>query len=137
MKEFTPVEYVDASGKPWAPSIESLQSRPKAKRERPAEWHKGWVVVGHKPGECEAARRERESQLREWASMTDDARKKAIKDGLREPKPWDEDQWRLRAKKHFGRSRPFEIPAAADDMSALLRRAGWEDVEIIEQAKRK
>lgn len=130
-----PIEYVNASGTPWAPSDESLRKRPKAKKERPKEWHKGWAVVGHRPGECAEAAARHAEEAAEWAAKTDEQRASALKSGVREPKPWDEERWRRTARKHPLR-KPFEIPQAAEQMAELALRGGWEDVEIIELCQR-
>lgn len=130
-----PVDYVTPSGAAWQPS--SAKSGPKPKREAPEEYHRGWIVVGHEPGECARARAERERAIEEARKMDDAERASAYKTGWREPKPWDEAQWRASARKHKLRSRPFEIESSAEQMAEMARKAGWEDVEVIELAKRK
>ncbi len=53
------------------------------------------------------------------------------------PAPWDEAKWRIAATKKRLRAKPFSIPQAAEEMAELCRRSGFEDVEVIELAKRK
>ncbi len=131
-----PPEYVNASGQPWSPS-QQKPTRPKAKKEAPEEWHKGFDVVGRDPGACEAARLKREQERIEWDVMPEDTRAKLLKEGKRKPSPWDEAKWRIAAPKKRLRAKPFSIPGAAQEMAELCRRSGFEDVEVIELAKRK
>lgn len=108
----------------------------KAQKEAPEEWHKGWIVAGHRPGECAEAEKKRAAEVFFWESLSDEDRSDAMKDGKRAPKPWNEDEWRRMAPKHSLR-RPFAIESAAEEMKLMAERAGWEDVEVTELARRK
>ncbi len=130
-----PLEFVNASGQPWAPSEIRPKIRPK--KEAPEEWHKGFDVVGRDPGACAAAKALRDQECIEWDVMPEDARAKLLKEGKRKPSPWDEAKWRIAAPKKRLRAKPFSIPQAAQEMAELCRRAGFEDVEVTELAKRK
>ena len=129
--------HVNVNGEPWNPRHAALVPPPKAKREAEAEWHKGWLVVGHRPGECAAAEVARADEIRRWANMSDYELQQALRDRKREPKPWNEEEWRRTGRKHPAHARPFEVPQAAEEMKLLAIRSGWEDVEVTELAKRK
>ena len=105
------------------------------KREGPAEYHKGWTVEGYPPGMIDEAERLANQNVARWAAMTDEQRAKAEKDGDRAPKPWDLNQWLISTKPKKVRSRPYEVPEAAQQCRELAVRSGWQHVRVIEQKK--
>lgn len=98
-------------------------------------YHKGWRVVGHPPGVMEAARSLRESELARWAGMSEQRKIDARASGEREPKPWDEAQWRRTTTPKAVRSKPYEVPEAAEVCAEMARGAGWLDVVVVEQKR--
>lgn len=106
-----------------------------AKRDAPDEYHRGWLVEGYPPGMIEEAQRLTEGNCARWAAMSDEQRARAEKDGERAPKAWDLAQWLIRTKPKRVRSRPYEIPSAADECRAIAERGGWEHVRVTEVKK--
>lgn len=94
------------------------------KRDAPDRFHKGWKVTGV------------------WMGALQDARAKAEKDAKaareigREPKEWNEQQWLMNAKGKPIRSKPYEVPEAAEECKALAEKSGlWLRVQVIEIKK--
>jgi hypothetical protein len=77
----------------------------------------------------ESAQAWRESEIARWLRMSESDNKAAKARGEREPKPWDEAEWRRTTTKKAVRSKPYEIPSSAEECAALALRAGWLDVE--------
>jgi hypothetical protein len=102
--------------------------RPKASSV-PETVHRGWRVLGHPPGAMESAQAWRESEIARWLRMSESDNKAAKGRGEREPKPWDEAEWRRTTTKKAVRSKPYEIPAAAEACAELASRVGWIDIE--------
>lgn len=131
-------DFVDIHGNPV--SIERLAAQAKKKPKAaassgPESSHMGWRVVGHPAGACEAAHAENVVAWRQWNSHDGAARGAAIARGERSPDMWDETLWRLRTKKRNINGRPYGVPAAAEQCAELARKAGWEDVEVLELRK--
>lgn len=134
------MDYVNASGQPINPyhTPSALAPKPpKAKKEGPAEYHKGWRVVGYAPGRIAEAEARRRKDIDEWAALDDKTRSKKLAEGLRAPMPWDEEIWRQRNKPTAVRARPFEVVSAAEQLREMALRSGWQYVEVVELAKRK
>jgi hypothetical protein len=105
------MNFVNYAGQPV--SIDStLHARPKVQREE-RSFHSGWRVVGIKPGE----------------------REEAMALAKRNKVAWDEDRWLMSAKRAAVRSKPYEVPQAAQECKALAERAGWLRCEILEIKK--
>lgn len=116
----------------------ALQTKRKAVIERPAEFHKGFKVVGHPPPPAlEQARTLAIKRWQDWQALTDEERKKRRAEGEREPKLWDESVWRSTTKPKAVRSKPYEVPEAAEQCAAMARKAGWLDVAVVAIAKSK
>ncbi len=131
MKEsqgLVPVEFVSDRGMPV--NLYAHPPKPRPKRDDEPEYHKGWVVVGHPPGACEAAKVKHKAAQRFYLDMAPADRK-----GLRDPGLWSEEAWRRTKKTRL--RKPFEIESSADEMAALARKSGWEDVEVIQLTRRK
>lgn len=94
-----------------------------------SSYHKGFRVVGHKAGAMEEARQQSEHDHAGYLRLTPAER---LQRGMKQPKPWDEESWRRNSKKDSVRSKPYEILEAAEQCAEMARKAGWEDVEIIE-----
>ena len=106
-----------------------------SKAERPDEYHRGYSVEGFPPGFIDAAQKQADDSLAAWHAMSNEKREAAEKDGRREPKPWDLDQFLIRTKRKKVRSRPYEVEAAASECKALAERAGWTHVIVNELKK--
>ena len=113
------------------------QARRKAVTEKPAEFHKGFKVVGHPPPALEQARTLAIKRWQDWHALNDEERKKRRAEGEKEPKPWDEPVWRSTTKPKAVRSKPYEVPEAAEQCAAMARKAGWLDVAVVAIAKSK
>lgn len=127
-----PIDFV-VGGKVVSESMlldSATKRQPKARAEV-SEYHKGYRVVGHPPGALEAAAKFRAEQLALWSSYDEEDRRRAKKRGEKEPRPWDEEQWRRNTHKKPIRSKPYEIPTAADLCAEMARKAGWIDVEVV------
>lgn len=105
------------------------------KKDAPAEFHKGFRVEGHPPGALESAREAAIKECEEWGRLTEKERNRRTSEGMRSPKPWDEDTWRARTKLKPVRSKPYELAQAADVCADMARKAGWLDVRVIELKK--
>lgn len=130
-----PIQYVNHRGDPvYVPTITGRGARgqPKFNRAR-EEWHKGFIVIGHKPGAVEQARLECEQAMREWQRTVaaGEAGKK------KPPKAWDEKEWRATAMLHRVQSRPLEVPSAAEHLKALAEQHGWTEVRVEAWERRK
>lgn len=106
---------VNIHGQPRMPSKAAIDPTPKQKREPPAEYHKGWRVVGIPPGELEAAR--------------------AAHIRARLDKAFDQDAWAQRFKKKPVRSKAYSLPQAAAECKALAERCGWLHVDVVALTK--
>lgn len=115
----------------------ALQTKRKAVIERPAQFHKGFKVVGHPPLAMEQARQAAIKRWQDWRALNDEERKKRRAEGEKEPKPWDETSWRSTTKPKAVRSKPYEVPEAAEQCAAMARKAGWLDVAVVAIAKSK
>lgn len=94
-------------------------------RERPAEYHNGWRVQGIPPGVLEEARAT-------YKRESDFARQQG-----KQPKDWNEENWLMNAKRKPVRSKPYEVPQAAEECKAMAEKAGWLRVEVVELKKSK
>lgn len=106
-------------------SIERLAAQAPKKKARPQKdsFHNGWRVQGIPPGALEDARKAADAEAAH-------ARRQG-----QEPKAWDEQHWLMNAKRKPVRSKPYEIPAAAEECRRLAQAAGWLRVEIVELKK--
>lgn len=131
------IEYIIGGQVVSADDIARFRVKPKARSGGSADdsYHKGFRVVGHPPGAMESAHEDRKADRYAWTAMSEQQRASALKEGRREPRPWDEAAWRMNTKKRPIRSKPYSIPQAAQDCKALAERAGWIDVEIIEMKR--
>jgi len=98
--------------------------KPKKAKAEEKSYHNGWRVQGIPPGQLQEAREARERLVR-----------MAEKSGGREIKRWDEAHYLMNAKRKPVRSKPFEIPQAAQECKALAEKSGWLRVEIVELKK--
>lgn len=97
----------------------------KPKKEQAAEYHNGWRVQGIPPGALEEARNEHRR-----ASL-------AATENGKAPKEWDEEHWLMNSKRKPVRSKPYEVPEAAQECKALAEKSGWLRVEVVELKKEK
>lgn len=121
------VAYVNYAGQPVRLDS-SLHAKTKAKREEKS-FHNGWRVIGIPPGLMEETR---EQHNKDRATAMSRAEREK---GIKIPKPWDEDFWRNNFKKKPIRSKPYEIPEAAQACKSLAEKAGWTFIEIVEIKK--
>lgn len=131
-----PLDFVNVYGDPVSITPGGV-SKPKPRREQPAEWHKGWSVEGYPPGAIEAGRVSTEREYAAWQALSGEEQAKRIRAGERPPKPYTLEGWLSKNKPKKVRARPFETPTGAKDMAALAAGSGWERVEVVELAKRK
>ncbi len=115
------LQFVNIHGEPVGTSGPEIKRK---RRDQPDSFHNGWRVVGIPPGELEAARDSHERVTR-FAQTS----------GGRMPKPWDEAHWLMNARKKAVRSKPYEVPAAAQSCAALAEKSGWLRVEVVELKK--
>lgn len=133
-----PITYMVGGREVSADTLISSNPRKTApKREGPDEYHKGWSVEGYPPGMIAEAERIARDRLARWSAMTDEQRRKAESQGDRAPKPWDLNQWLIATKPKKVRSKPYEIPEAAQECGRLAVKAGWEHVRVTELKKAK
>lgn len=98
-------------------------------------YHKGWRVAGHPPGSMETAKALADEAWLRWERKDEAQKAKAMRGGEKPPKPWDEAAWHLRAPLKAVRSKPYEVPEAADECRLLALKSGWMDVVVIEMKK--
>lgn len=110
-----------------AVSIERLAAaKPKRpKKEQAESYHNGWRVQGIPPGALEDAYKGHLAQ----AAM--------LRAGGKEAKEWSEEHWLMNAKRKPVRSKPYEVPQAAQECKAMAEKAGWLRVEVVELKKEK
>lgn len=98
--------------------------------ERGETMHKGYAVVGRPPGAIKSSQELAERLCAEWASMSGAKRSEALKNGQRPPLAWDLNRY-LKTKPPRVRSKPYEIPSAAEECAEMARKTGWEYVEVV------
>jgi hypothetical protein len=116
------VEYVNFMGERVALDSSKHAKPKKAKNDKPKSFHNGWRVVGIPPGTLEDARSEHAKAVKAAGTMP----------GAKLPKEWDEGNWLMNAKRRPVRSKPYEIPEAAEQCKEMAERAGWLRVEVVE-----
>jgi len=105
-------------------------SAPKIKRppaDTSQKFHKGFRVEGHPPGAMEAAEKSQKAELEAFLH----AQRQGQAFG-KQPKEWDERQWRMNQKKRPVRAKPYEVPEAAKVCADMATKAGWLDVVVTE-----
>ena len=115
-----------------------LASAPKASRpkaERPDQYHKGWRVMGHRPGAVDAACEAARIAFDAWEALTPTEQAAKIAKGSRAPKPWDLKAWLEKAKRKPVRSKPYSLKSAAEMCAEMARKEGWTHVEAVEISK--
>lgn len=110
------IEFVNIHGDP----VDTTR-RVKIKRESiaPAEYHKGWRVVGVSPEAVALAAKDHANR---------------ISRGILESE-FDPEKWIKNATLKPARTKPFEIESAAIECARLARSAGWHRVEVRRLAK--
>lgn len=135
------MNYVNANGQPLniagMEALAKMQRRPVAKKDAPAEFHKGWRVQGHPPGAMEEARNESERLTRLWDLQGEQQKAEALRGGERPPPTWNSRAWRTSTKKKPVRSRPYEVPEAARLCADMATKGGWLDIEVVELKRSK
>jgi hypothetical protein len=104
-----------------------------AKREStaPDKFHKGWRVVGVSPEAIEAARRDRDQAINAAIKRNAGCDAGISRIGrTMVPSPFDEAKWIEAAPLKPARTKPFEIPEAAQQCFDLAKKAGWLRLEI-------
>jgi hypothetical protein len=112
--------------------IEALTTKrkPKPKPDGPGAYHRGYRIVGHKPGGVQAAKEDADFAVQKWINTAPGDR---IRLGMRQPKVWDEIWWRNNGPKTTIKT--VDIARAADEAADLARRYGWTEVEIVALTK--
>lgn len=118
------MNYVNFMGEPVAINP-GKHAKAKTTKAQKASFHKGWRVQGIPPGALEEAR---EGHARAVKAAQTQA-------GVRMPKEWDEGHWLMNAKRKAVRSKPYEVPEAAQQCKELAEKAGWLRVEVVELKK--
>jgi hypothetical protein len=106
-------------------SLERLAAQAPKKKPKPEKgsYHNGWRVQGIPPGALEEGRKEHLAEA-------------ALKAAAGQPfKEWDEAHWLMNAKRKPVRSKPYEVPQAAEQCKQMAQAAGWLRVEIMELKK--
>lgn len=117
----TELSYVNINGAPV-----DTRPREKAKRtkpEKPAEFHKGWRVVGIPPGALEDAEKKFHADA-SYAQSKSKAKKPA--------EPWSAERWLGKARRRAVRAKPYEVPEAAKLCAEMAEKEGWLRVEVRE-----
>lgn len=70
-----------------------------------------------------------------WNGMTEDQKAQALRAGDRAPKPWDEATYVRTRKRKRVRSKPYEIPEAAEQCRAMAEKDGWQYTTVVQQKK--
>jgi hypothetical protein len=115
-----------------------LAGAPKAAKSRaepPDQYHKGWRVMGHRPGAVEAACEAARVEFDAWEALAPTEQAAKIAKGSRAPKPWDLKVWLEKAKCKPVRSKPYSLKSAADLCAEMARKEGWTHVELVELTK--
>ncbi|WP_431509770.1 hypothetical protein [Variovorax sp. DAIF25] len=110
-----------------------------AKREStgPEKYHKGWRVIGVSPEAIAAAKDERERAIQAAKKRNADYERGTNTRLGRAavPPPFDESEWIKSAPLKPARSKPFEVPEAAQLCFDMAKKAGWHRVEMRVLAK--
>jgi hypothetical protein len=109
--------------------------KPKAKRDAPDSFHRGYSVEGHPPGFPEECQKAAEAAFADWQGQTEQQKARRLKEGDRAPKPWDFNRWLLTTKRKKVRSKPYELLSAAEECKAIADRCGWTHTQIVEVKK--
>ena len=112
------VEFVNYMGQTVSTVGEKVKRATKAE---PNKWHKGWLVEGLPPGSEEKAAAEHEAKQR---ILEKQGKATAV---------FDRAFWIMSAKAKAVRAKPYEVEEAAKDCAALVEKAGWLRVRIIEK----
>lgn len=129
-------QHVNIFGDEWRPSAKSVTPLKRTRAEGPAKFHKGWRVVGVSIPAIEAAKEKREKDIK-IATEHNAAVLAGIRSGerMQVPAPWNEAAWIASAPLRPVRSKPYEIPDAAQTCADLARKAGWLRVAVEEVKK--
>ena len=122
MKSLTKVDFIVNGQVVKEADLASLYPpKPKAARH-PEPYFKGWRVEGHPPGSLEQAKADAEAAMKAWE----------VEKVGKMPRPWNEDHWHLQGKRESARSKPYQIPEAAEQCAEMVRNAGWIDARVVE-----
>jgi hypothetical protein len=94
----------------------------------PDAYHRGYRVVGHPPGAMESAHEAADEAIGNWRVLP-----QSVKSGMKEPKPFNEDQWRRNTGKKVAKTTDLHEPALL--AAEIARKSGWIDVDVIELKK--
>lgn len=115
------MNYVNYRGEQIGLIVHNVPKKPK---KEAGSYHNGWRVQGIPPGALEEAR----EASRRVAKMAEVA-------GGRPIPAFNEANWLMNAKSKAVRSKPFEVPEAAQECKALAEKFGWLRVEVVELKK--
>lgn len=120
----TPVQFVNVHGAPVSTAAVPVK---RAKREASEKFHKGFSVQGVPPGAVE------EAETAHRKEVEDIQRHNALGgEQFRLPPPWDAERWLNKARRKKVRSKPYEVPQAAEECKAMAEIAGWRRVVVVE-----
>jgi hypothetical protein len=99
-----------------------------AKRPKPelSPFHKGWRVTGLPPGSQEKAEQDHATEI----ARVQDHNAAHPSNRIRVPKPWDAEFWLRTARGIAVRSKPYELPEAAQQCAEMAEKAGWLRVRV-------
>lgn len=127
--------YVNHKGEPLCPAaLAAKYARPRVKRDTPKETDDrsaatmglGFVVTGYSPERFEEMRRQYDWHLRAHEESG----------GKHPGTPAEfENRWMVNNKPQRARPKPYEIRDAAEQCAEMMRRAGWQCVEVRELLK--
>lgn len=129
------LSYVNARGEPIELGSRESHCKPARPKTEPKSFHKGWRVMGHRPGAIEEAESEATRAHEKWAESRDKAMAAGLSSYEEQPEPWNREDWLRNTKKKPVRSKPYEIPEAADVCADLAKKSGWLCVEVVEVKK--
>lgn len=105
----------------------SFEAPPRPKKI-PEPTHKGWRVVGFSPEHIAEAKADREKDIEDALRRNKDYPQRPAK----VPAPFDLQSWLMTAKPRPVRSKPYEIPQAAELCKELAEKSGWMKVQVIQ-----
>lgn len=126
------VEFVNLNGLPVS-LVPAKQKKPTS--SGPGSYHRGFVVEGFSPQLVRETEEATRRAVAEWALLSSEQRQERIKEGQRQPEPWNLERWMSRTKPTRVRSKPYSVPDAAEWCKKLAEREGWIGVRVVELKK--
>lgn len=132
------IDFVNLNGAKWAPSAAAVTQKKKVKNDAPEKYHRGWRVMGLSDAHIAAAQKTREDAIRRAKEHNARIESGLLRDErMRVPPPFDREVWLANASLKPIRSKPYEIPGAAEQCAEIARKSGWHRVSVEELKKGK